>query len=80
MPRIRWNEASSHHTGHAPQSIHSPPETQTIDQLLIAIDRFALEVIEQPPPLTDHHQQATAGMKIFLMDLEVLSQVANSFA
>src|SRR4029077_7541149 len=47
---------------------------KALDEFLVAPFVLALEVIEQAPPLADHHQQTTAGMEILLMGLEVVGE------
>src|SRR5690554_2906527 len=54
------------------------PQTQLLDQRVVPRQVLLLEVGEQAAALVDHHQQATAGMVILVVVLEVLGQVADA--
>jgi hypothetical protein len=62
---------------------HPPPEDESMAQLelfgdrLVAIHVGALQVIEQAPALTDHHQQSAAGAVILLVALKVFGQMVD---
>jgi hypothetical protein len=53
-------------------------QAETIDDLVIALYVYALEVIEKTSALRDHLEQAAPRMIIFLMRLEMLGQLADS--
>ncbi len=42
-------------------------EFELLGDGLVAVDVYALEVIQQPTTLADHHQQPTAGAVVFLV-------------
>ena len=44
---------------------------------LVTADVLALEIFEQAAALADHHQQSTAGAVIFLVGLQMLSQMVD---
>src|SRR5436190_9515536 len=54
------------------------PETQLLDQAVVALDVLRLEVREQAAALVDHRQQAAARMVVLVVLLEVLGQVADA--
>jgi hypothetical protein len=37
-----------------------------------------LDVVEQPPPATDQHQQASPAVMVLLVDLQVLGEVVDA--
>jgi len=47
---------------------------------MIALNVYALEVIEKTSALRDHLEQAAPRMVIFLMRLEMLGQLINALA
>ncbi len=53
-------------------------QTQGVDQLAIAFNVGALEVIEQLAAAGNHHQQTAAGMEILLVGLEVLGEAVDT--
>ncbi len=53
-------------------------EAEFGDQLAVALDVDALDVVEHPATATDQHQQATTAVVIFLVHLEMLGQVRDS--
>src|SRR5215469_16423813 len=59
------------------RSAGSTPEVEPVDQLLVAAGVLALEILEQAPALADHHQQATARMKILVVAAEMLGEVLD---
>ena len=56
-----------------------PAQPQTIHYLMVALNVRTLQVIEQTPSLRDHFQQAAPRMIVFLVGLEMLGQVVDSF-
>jgi hypothetical protein len=55
----------------------SATQSQRFDERVVAVELFALEIIEQAASLADHLQQTTTGMMIFVVNLEVLGKVSN---
>src|SRR6478736_6562147 len=53
-------------------------QTQLLDQVVVALDVFLLEIGEQRTALVDHHQEAAARMVVLVVLLEVLGQVADA--
>ena len=53
-------------------------QTQLLDQGVVPLDVFLLEIGEQIATLVDHHQKAAARMVVFVVTLEVVSQVADA--
>ena len=56
------------------------PDAEPSDYFPVAGDVFLLEIIQKPPALADHFQQAAAGVVVFLVGLEVLLQVLDPLA
>src|SRR5271154_4086939 len=54
-------------------------DAQLTDHVTVAVRIVRLEIVQQTTALTHQHQQATPGGVIFLVKLEVLSQLANTF-
>ena len=55
-------------------------QAETSDNFVIALNVYALEVIEKTSALRDHLEQTAPRMVIFLMRLEMLGQLINSLA
>src|SRR5262245_5494903 len=53
----------------------SLPDAETLDELSVAGDVSTTQVVEQPAALADQLEQATTGMVILWMRLEVLGQI-----
>src|SRR5450755_2344162 len=53
-------------------------KSKALDEFLVAPFVLALEVIQQAPPLANHHQQATTGMEILLVGLEVVGKAFDT--
>ena len=53
------------------------PKPEVTDELPVAIEVLALEIPKEPAPLTDHHQEATAGMVVLGVTLQVTGQVID---
>jgi hypothetical protein len=49
-----------------------------LDQDLIPLEIAFLEIVEEPPPLSDQLQEAPARMVILDMDLEVPGEVVDA--
>ena len=47
------------------------------DQRPVALDVVATEIVEQATATSDEHEQATAGVVILRVDLEVLGEVVD---
>src|SRR5271167_2649316 len=56
------------------------PDVQALDQIGVALSVLRLEVVEQPPPAADQHQQTAARMMILRVGLEVLGEVVDALA
>src|SRR5690606_19138785 len=54
------------------------PQTQLLDQVVVARDVLLLEVREQAAALVDHPQQAAARVVVLVVVLEMLGQVADT--
>src|SRR4029453_11689790 len=82
----------AHHTGHCleghvpPRPFETapgpcrglPPKPELLENLTVALDFGALEVFEESAPLADQAQQATAGVVVLDVGLEVVSQPIDS--
>jgi hypothetical protein len=55
-----------------------PFQTQGIDNGPVAVDIFEFDVIEQPAASANQHQQPSAGMMIFLVNLQMFGKVGNA--
>ena len=53
------------------------PDTQPLDDTLVALEVRALEVVEQSPPLSHQLQQSATGVVVLGVHLEVLRQGAD---
>src|SRR4030095_10200046 len=54
------------------------PETEALDELVVALRALAPEVLQQPPPPPDHLQQSAPRMVVLGVGLEVLGQVRDA--
>lgn len=52
-------------------------EAETIADRPIAISVNPAQIVQQPSPAADHLQQPAARMVIFLVELEMLSEIRN---
>jgi len=52
-------------------------KSQALDKFLIAVEISPLEVVQELPPLPDHHKKTSAGMEILLVGFQVLREAAN---
>src|ERR1700722_2287879 len=55
-------------------------DVQALDQVGVSLHILGLEVVEQPAPAADQHQQAAARMVILGVRLEMIRQVVDAFA
>src|SRR4051812_41401077 len=55
-------------------------QTQTLDQLVVALGVAVLEIVEKTAALADHLEQAAARMMILRVALEVLGEIGDAFA
>lgn|SRR5215475_6642287 len=55
-------------------------DAEFLNNVLVSLGVVGLKVIEQATPLAHHHQKAAPGSVVLLMGLEVLRQLANTFA
>src|SRR4051794_30191477 len=53
-------------------------QAEALNQLLVAADILALQVVEQAAALTDHDQETTTAVEVLLVGLEVFGQVADA--
>ena len=53
-------------------------QAETLNELLVAADILALQVVEQAAALTDHDQETTTAVEVLLVGLEVFGQVADT--
>src|SRR5205085_3739610 len=56
----------------------SSPQPELLDESAVAVEVLALEVVEQPPPLADEHQQAAPRVVVVLVLAEVLGEVVDA--
>ena len=56
----------------------SPAQAERVDQLAVAVEVLALQVIEQRAALADHLQQATPAVVVLVVVLQVLGQVRDA--
>jgi hypothetical protein len=52
-------------------------EVQGLNQLTIAFDIMITQVVQQPPPLTYQHEQATARMMVLFVNLEMFGKIVD---
>jgi hypothetical protein len=55
-------------------------EPELLNQRPISLDILVLEVVQEAPPLTHQFDQSPAGMVIFGVGFEMISQVADTLA
>src|SRR5207248_3980804 len=55
-----------------------PADAQLCDDRSVPLDVLTPEVVEHPTPPSDEHQQAALAVKVLLVDLHVLGQMANA--
>lgn len=60
-----------------PRSAYLPPDPELLDQSAIAPHVVPAQVVEQPSPLPDQEEEATAGVMILLIHLEVLGELLD---
>ena len=53
-------------------------QAEALDQVLVTRLVLALDIVKQPPTLTDHNQEATPGVKIFLVGFQMVCEVGNA--
>lgn len=56
------------------------PDSQSIDEALISLEVAFLEIVEKPSPLPYQLQEASTGMVIFRVNLEVLGEIVYALA
>ena len=54
------------------------PQPKVCDEAAIPLDILVPEVLEKPPALADHHQQASPAVMVFLIDLQMLGEMADA--
>jgi hypothetical protein len=54
------------------------PQAKTGNQAAIPFDILISEVLEKPSALADHHQQTPPAVMVFLIDLQVLGEMADA--
>src|ERR1041384_1229508 len=67
----RWASAGSK------DGAGSAAQLEPVDQLLVATGVLDLQIFEQAPALTDHHQQPAAGMEILAGGRKMLGEVLD---
>src|SRR5579883_3312913 len=55
-------------------------QPEPLDELLVALVVLALQIVEQPPALAHHHQEAAPGMEVAFVRIEVVRQVLDPLA
>ena len=53
-------------------------QSQGLDDGSIALHIVVLDVVQEPSAPTDHHQQASSGVMVFFVYLEMFRQVRNA--
>jgi hypothetical protein len=53
-------------------------QTEFLNDRTIAVDVFLHQVVEKVAAMTDHFEQATTGVVVFLMLFQVLGQVVDA--
>ncbi len=53
-------------------------QSQSCDQGPVTLHVLFLEVPEQSPTLTDHHEQTAPAVMVLLMDLQMLGEVVDA--
>jgi hypothetical protein len=52
-------------------------EVEGLDQVAIPLDIVIPEIVEEPPPLADEHEEPAPGMVVLLVDLEMIGEVVD---
>ena len=55
-------------------------DAQLLNDVFVTLGIVGLQVVEQTPPLADHHQKTTPGRVVVLVRFEVLRQVGDPLA
>jgi len=55
-----------------------PAQTKAPEHCLIALGALLVQVREQPPPLSDHAEQAVAALVVITRRAEILGQVLDA--
>ena len=55
-------------------------DAKSLNEIRVSLGALTLKVVEEAPPLTDEHQEPSARVVIFGVNLEVLGQVADALA
>src|SRR6266849_1438962 len=55
-----------------------PPQTESPDDRLVALGALLMQVGEQPPPLSDHAEQAATARAVVLGRAEMIGQVLDA--
>lgn len=55
------------------------PDSQIGYYCFVSINVLGLEVVQKPSTLADEFQQTSSGVVIFLVNLEVLGKISDSF-
>src|SRR5215475_3184403 len=58
----------------------SPTNAQPVQQSAVALRIFPLEILDQPPPLADQHEQAPPRVMVLGVLLEVLGESIDALA
>ena len=54
--------------------------SQPLDQALVSLEAVLSEIIQKPPPLPNHHKEASTRMMILHMNLEVPGEMFDALA
>jgi len=63
--------------GRRPRRGHSLSNSKPLDDPTVPFHVFSLQVIQEPPTLTDQLQQSSARVVILLVHLEVIREVSD---
>src|SRR6516165_1124252 len=80
-PKAGWRGRTGRPSSGTRRAGSPPPgllaDSEPLDQPVVAVGRFSLQVIEQPPSAGDELQKAPAGMMVLGVALEMVRQVAD---
>jgi hypothetical protein len=73
-------------TSNTPKAARKPPpsalsaQSQFRDKRPVALHILFVEVPEESPALTDHHQQPSTAVVVLFVDLEMLGEMVDAFS
>src|SRR5258708_5220591 len=56
------------------------PDAKLVDEAAVPREVFALQIVQQPPTLSDEHHQASPRMMVLAVGLEMLRPVGDALA